>query len=420
MMIFTALSPNTQKDDFKLALNLIFKRDEYLEGKYRDLVRNWFKDYFEIKYVATYESARTALYFLLKEFGIGNGDKVAVQAFTCVAVVNPIKWTGAKPIFIDIDPKNFNMDLDDLENKINGNVKAIIFQHTFGYPEGIDKVIELARSKGIYVIEDCAHTIGTEYRGKKLGSFGDAAIFSLGRDKAVSASFGGVSITKRRKYGSKLVEKEKFLNSCSKSWVFKQILYTVVSYLTRNLYGISVLGKLIHFVSTKLELINRATTNLEKESGEMPQFVKSIMPNAFAKVAYNQLEKLDELNKKRSEIYDYYLKEVKEMKTSKITLPEWKEINKFYPIRFPLLVKKRDKLIEYAERNGIILGKWYDTPVAPKGVDLLAAGYKRGSCPKAEKVCDNIVNLPIHINLRKKDISKIIKVLKSFYRIREI
>lgn len=416
-MIFTALSPNTQRDDFKVALKFLFQGDKYLNEDATENIKKWFRDFFQVPYVATYESARTALYFVLKKLGIGKGDKVAVQAFTCVAAVNPIKWTEADPLFIDINQDNFNIDVYDLENKLNGKTKAIIFQHTFGCPAGIEDVVKLARSKGIYVIEDCAHIIGGEYKGRKVGTFGDFAIFSLGRDKAISASFGGICLT-RRKIGSVLVEGEKFLSPVKKKWVFQQVLYTVIAYLTRKLYDSLLIGKAIHFTFLKTGLINKATTYKEKKEGEMPDFAKSYMPNAFAMIALNQLKKLDKLNERRYEISRFYFKELKKLKSSKFKLPKWSIEKKFYPLRFPLLVKNRDSLVDFAEKRGVSLGKWYDTPVAPREVDLLSTGYRRGSCPKAEEVCDSVINLPIHINLSNDDTQKVIEVIKSFYKIK--
>jgi dTDP-4-amino-4,6-dideoxygalactose transaminase len=96
-------------------------------------------------------------------------------------------------------------------------------------------------------------------------------------------------------------------------------------------------------------------------------------------------------------------------------LPSWEKSDNFYPLRVPLRVRNRDIFVKFAQRNGILLGDWYDTPVAPREVNLTSAGYKRGSCPNTEKVCDEIVNLPIHINLSDKDLEKIVKVIESFY-----
>lgn len=414
-MIFTELSPNTQKDDFKLALKALCNPAYYNKGRYSQEVKEWFKNIFKVRYVASYESARTALYLLLKELGIKEDDEVIVQAFTCVAAVNPIKWAGARVVFVDIDPSNFNLDIDDLVNKVNERTKAIIVQHTFGYPAKIKEIVEFAESRGICVIEDCAHTIGTELDGEILGTFGDAAIFSLGRDKAISASFGGIAITNKKELGKSLEEGENFLSFPSKKWVARQISYTIVAYLTRVLYDNLSLGKLIHFIFSKLGILLKATTLGEKKEGKMPGHAKSRMPNAFAEVVLNQLKKLETINRKRREFMHLYMKRLEKLGLDEVKLPDWRIGKHFFPIRFPLLVKRRDELLKFVEDRGVLLGNWYDIPVAPRGVDLTSTGYKQGSCPNAEEVCENVVNLPLHVNLAEEDALKVVAIIRDFY-----
>jgi len=419
-MIFTSLSPNTQKDDTDLVFKVLTKFSVFNKGGYVKELKKWFKKFFYVKYVSCYESARTALYFILKEMGIKENDEVAIQAFTCIAAVNPIKWIKAKPVFIDINPKNFNMDFDDLIDKVNGKTKAIIFQHTFGCPDEIEKVLEFAKGKKIYLIEDCAHTIGTEYKGKKLGTIGDASIFSLGRDKAISGSSGGVAVSKNRKLGKRLEEGEKFLSNVSLKWIKRQLLYTIIAFYTRKFYDTFLLGKLIHFLAYKFNLIDKGTTFEEKTKGAIPFFAKSCMPEMFAYTALNQLKKIPKINKKRLEIMNFYFDKLKSLKNPNITLPLWETHEGFYPLRFPLLVKKRNEFINFAYEKGVLLGDWYDKPVAPKEVNMFEAGYKTGSCPNAEKVCEEIINLPIHINLSDKDLEKTVKIIEDFYNILKI
>lgn len=415
-MIFTSLSPNTQKRDFELALRVLIERPEYLTGPYTQELKDWFKKFFGTKYVASYESARSALYFVLKELGIKKGDEVLLQAFTCVAAVNPIKWAQATPVFVDINLEDFNLDLADLINKVNEKTKAIIVQHTFGYPACIGEVLEFAGPKKITVIEDCAHTIGTQLDGKKLGTFGDAAIFSLGRDKAVSACFGGVAITNNKEHGKSLSEGEKFLSPPLQKWVARKVLYTIVAYLTRKFYDKFSLGKFIHFIASRFGLIDTATSEGEKKEGKLPIYAKSCMPNAFARIALHQLKKLDKINKQRQRTLSLYMERLAKFNINEVTLPNWKKQKKFYPLRVPLLVKKRDELLKFAENRGVLLGDWYDVPVAPRRVDPVKAGYKQGSCPKAEEVCKEIINLPLHLNLSEEEALKVVTVIRDFYR----
>ncbi len=419
-MIFTSLSPNTQKDDFKLALGSISNFSEFLDGEYISKLKEWILRFYNVKYVSLFESGRTGLYRVLKCVGLKNGDEVIVQAFTCVAVVNPIKWVGAKPIFVDIETKSFNADFDEILNKITRKTKAIIIQHTFGYAfQDIEKLVQYSKQNKIFVIEDCAHTIGGKIGGKKLGTLGDAAIISFGRDKAISGSFGGAVITNNKKIGENLVRIEKQSKYPSKIWIFRQVLYPVVSYITRKYYNKLYFGQIIHLFFTKLGILNKATTKGEKYEGKIPSFADSKLPNIFAKLALNQLKKIKFLNNVRRRYAVYYFNELKELEGI-VKLPKWDMNNFLYPLRFPVIVKKRDKLIKYAQKKGVILGDWYDVPIAPREVVLYKTGYRWGSCPNAEEVCKNVVNLPMNINMTEKDANKVVSIIRSFYSLSSV
>ncbi len=191
--ITISLSPNTEADDVFLAVKTIIQPLLWKTGKATSDAEQWFRNYFSVEQAVSFNSGRSALLAILKAFGIGEGDEVLVQAFTCVAVPNSVLWAGAKPVFVDIDA-TLNMDPKDAEKKITKNTKALIVQHTFGVPAQMDKIIALAKKHHLILIEDCAHALGATYKGKKVGTFGDAAFFSFGRDKVVSSVFGGMAI----------------------------------------------------------------------------------------------------------------------------------------------------------------------------------------------------------------------------------
>ncbi|MFH1859640.1 MAG: DegT/DnrJ/EryC1/StrS family aminotransferase [bacterium] len=110
--------------------------------------------------------------------GIGEGDEVLVEGFTCVVVPNAVIFAGAKPIYVAPDPKTYNMDINQIETKITPKTKAIIAQHTFGLPADMDLILDISRKHNLMVIEDCAPAMGATYKGKKVGTLGDAAFFS--------------------------------------------------------------------------------------------------------------------------------------------------------------------------------------------------------------------------------------------------
>lgn len=415
-MINTTLSPNTQADDCKTAVCAISDPRKFNTGMFVEKVRSHFQQTFSVEWVTLYDSARTAMFLSLKEFGIGEGDEVIIQAFTCVAAVNPIKWTGATPVFVDIDPVTYNADIDNIENSITSRTRAIIVQHTFGYPADVERIVTIAKKKNIVVMEDCSHTIGGAHNGKMLGLFGDIGIFSLGRDKGISGSFGGVAITKNSTLGKKLRAGEEFLSYPGKSWVFKQLFFTITTYLSVRYYETISIGKMIHFIAKRIS--GRESTSVEeKRYGAMPSHARSKLPNALAAVADSQLRKLTKINKSRHEGTAFYIKQLQKLGVEKVTLPDWRMEKHTFPIRFPLRVQSRDELKEYCNARNIFLGDWYDVPIAPRQVDAVQAGYKWGSCPNAEMVAKEIINLPLHINLTHRDMVHVINTIRDFYSI---
>jgi dTDP-4-amino-4,6-dideoxygalactose transaminase len=138
-----------------------------------------FSRYINTKYAIATSWGRTALYLGLK--AIGATDKeVIVPAFTCTVVLHAVIVSGATPIFVDVDAETIEMDLEDLKKKITSKTKAVILTHYFGrVARNIDEVIQIARNNNISLIEDCAHSLGAEYKGRKVGTFGDFSIFSL-------------------------------------------------------------------------------------------------------------------------------------------------------------------------------------------------------------------------------------------------
>ncbi|HSX40366.1 MAG TPA: aminotransferase class I/II-fold pyridoxal phosphate-dependent enzyme, partial [Candidatus Saccharimonadales bacterium] len=224
--IAISLSPNTQTSDILLALKTLLAPWNYYKGNYATALEQWFVKNFKVASAVSFNSGRSSLFAILKALDIQKGDEILMQTFTCVAVPNAIIWAGAKPVYVDID-KTLTMDAKDLERKITAKTKAILVQHTFGIPSNMDEIRTLARKNKLIVIEDCAHTIGAVYNGKKLGTLSDVAFFSLGRDKAFSSVFGGMAITNNRTLGNKLKSIQKKKNNPNVFWVFQQLLHPV-------------------------------------------------------------------------------------------------------------------------------------------------------------------------------------------------
>ena len=404
--IAIGLSPNTEKDDVILAIRLLFTPWRYIGGNATKELERWFRTYFKVSGAIAFVNARSALYAILHVLGIGAGDEVLLQAFTCVAVPNAIFATGAKPIYIDIDT-SLNIDPKHLEKHITKNTKAIIVQHTFAFPAQVDEIKKIAKKHRLYIIEDCAHTIGAEYKGEKLGTFGIAACFSFGRDKAFSSVFGGMVITNDKDLQLKLRSYEKQKGFPSYIWVLQQLLYNPVSAMILNFYSFFSLGKVLHFFLRRFRFFSYPVTANEKDG----QFnVREVLrlPNALAELALLQVRKYKEFNQRRQLLAEMY----------HTLLPQQEVVyNATVPfLRFPFVTTNKTDIKTYFAKKKIFIGDWYNQVIDPVGVDLQKVGYIPGSCPEAEKMTKKIINLPTYPTMKKEDAQRVIEVLKEFQR----
>ncbi len=149
-----------------------------------------FKAYVGTPYAIAMPSARLGLLLLFKHFAFPTGAEVIISPFTHWSIFSVIKACRLKPVFVDIDEGTFNIDPEKARKAINKNTKALILTHMWGYPCDMDSFLSLRQEFGIKIIEDCAMACGATYKDRKVGSFGDAAIFSFGKAKAI-ATFGG-------------------------------------------------------------------------------------------------------------------------------------------------------------------------------------------------------------------------------------
>lgn len=396
-----SLSPNSESDDVYLALKQLITPWKWKRGSGEEKVRSWFKKYFSTQDAYIFNSGRSAFLSILKSFGIGDGDEVIIQAFTCVAVPEVVMWAGATPVYADIGKDGYNLDPKQIEKKITKRTKAIVVQHTFGIPADIESIKRLADKHNIILIEDCAHALGASVKGKKIGSFGDAAFFSFGRDKVVSSVFGGAAIF-NKKYKNKLVtmkELEKSLPYPSNAWIAQQLVHPILFSIILPTYnflkiGKFSIGKVLLFLCMKLHILSRPTYP-EENCGGQPKVFPKKLPNALATLAVKQLSKLERFNKKRIEIAKQYGKVEK---------------GDIY-LRYPVLLENTGKVFQKAKEQGMLLGTWYSHIVDPDKVSLQDVGYRRGSCPNAEQVAKRILNLPTYPTMSKKDVQKIKQIL---------
>ena len=136
-----------------------------------------------------------ALHLAMLTLGISSGDEVIVPSFTYIASVNAVTYVGGTPVFVDSKLDNWQMDPQDIERKITNKTKAIVVVHLYGHPCDMDEIISIAKKNNLFIIEDCAESIGSEYKGKKTGSFGDISCFSFFGNKTMTTGEGGMLLT---------------------------------------------------------------------------------------------------------------------------------------------------------------------------------------------------------------------------------
>ncbi len=396
-VISSALSPNTEFDDYWLAFRTLFTPWAWGKGSSVGKVEAWARQYLGTTCAVSFNSGRSALLALLKAFDIGRGDEVIVQAFTCVAVPNSIRWVGATPVFADIDV-TYNLDPAGLEKKISKKTKAIIVQHTFGVPAAMDAIVPIVKKHNLLLIEDCAHALGATYlpagkvgKGAKVGTQGDAAFFSFGRDKVISSVFGGLA-TIRADHQAQIAAIKTYhkkLNTPSFGWIFQQLFHPVAFSFILPWYRLGA-GKALLVVFQRLKFLSFPVYPEEKR-GSQPKDFPAKYPNALACLLLKQIKKLERFTRERREISRIYGR------------------GDFAYVRFPVLVDNPAVVIAKAKKRGVLLGNWYHNVIDPTGVDFETVGYKKGSCPRAEEAAKHIINLPTRISLR--DAKRVMSVI---------
>ncbi len=400
--------PTIERDDILVSLKLLFRPWQWKKYSAVRKLEDFFKNFFSISYASAFNSGRSAELAILRALAIGKGDHVLIQGFTCVAVPNSILWVGAKPIYVDTKINALGMDERDLEKKITSKAKAIIVQHTFGISDDMNKILAVAKRHKLFLIEDCAHALGGNYGGRKLGTWGDAAFFSFGRDKVVSSVFGGMTITQSEVLGKKIADYQRNLDFPSYIWIAKQLIYPLLISTALPIYEFFSLGKVIIELAKRTFILVLPVSEEEKKAGQ-PAGYPRLMAAAQAEIALNQLAKLGRFTDRRKQIAKTYRKYLRNLPLQPVISLQ----NGL--IRYPVLLAEANKFLAIARRQGIILGRWYEHLVDPQGTDLSAVGYKWGDCPNAESMAKRIVNLPTSPVLSDAEIMKVIKLVNQFY-----
>jgi len=331
-------------------------------GEFINKFEEKFAKFIGTKYALTVTNGTAALHLALVSLGIKEGDEVIIPDLTFIATANAVKYTGATPVFADIDKETWCISPDDIRKKFTPKTKAIIPVHLYGHPADMDPILEIAKEYGLYVIEDCAEAHGAEYKGKKVGSIGHCGIFSFYGNKIITTGEGGMITTN----DEKLYEKAKYLRDHAMNKE-KRYWHTEIGYNYR-------------------------------------------MTNIQAALGLAQLERIEEIIQKKRQIFEWYKEGLSDLEGISLNPEKEYAKNVFWMVCFvneKFDEEKRDKFMKKLREKGIDTRPFFfpcsmmpmykhDQFINPISYEI----YKKG------------VNLPSSYNLRREEISFICKEIK--------
>ena len=333
---------------------------------------------------------RSAQWAFLKAIGIENGE-VIMPAYTCSVVAHAVTLSGNIPRFIDIDLYDYNMNLDHAELAINENTRAIIATHTFGYPQNLDRLeamVEKAEKrygKKIWLIQDCCHAFGADWKGKMIGTSGDVAIYALNISKIITSIFGGMLTFQDQKLANK-VRDWRDTHFKSGSWLksIKRRLYLLAIYFAFNekIYSFTL------WLQHNTSILNKLTKayHLDNKIHFPPDYLDKML-NVEAAVGLKQLKKYPKIIQFRREKAKFYNRNLP--RKEGWFLPPIIEGATYshYTVRVP----NRNEVIFYYKKNGIELGKviQYSIP------DLIEYTSLNNNFPLAHEASNKSINFTV-------------------------
>lgn len=364
---------------------------------------------FDFQGAYLFGSARSALYSLLKSLVLEDGAEVIVTGFTCDVVPNAVIQAGCRPVYVDIDPETFCMSPSSAAKRITEKTRAIIIQHSFGIPADMDALMKLADKHSLYVIEDCAVSLGSRYKGQLTGTFGDAAIFSFELSKTITSCRGGLLLINTNKRQG-ITRHEKFYQSVpeqSKRYAGNILFQLGLSGLLYRpiIYN---LGKYVIAVMFKTGLFKMSTPDPEKDA-KITDYYLIKLSNQQATLLSRQWKRLKQIKDKSQEATKYFYESLKNIPSIiPFSIRNDMSLNL---IRYPLVVENRQDLLDVFRKHNVELGLWFTAPISSPQINHNLFGYVSGICPEAEKVSTKVCNLPVHYRLNTDDLDKIVVLL---------
>lgn len=346
------------------AVNDVLRSGMLAQGEEVAQLEKEFAKYLGVKYAVATSSGTTALHLALLALGIGKGDEVITAPFSFIASSNCLLFVGAKPVFADVNEVDFNINPVAIEKRINKKTKAILIVHLYGQTCEMASILKIARKHRLILIEDACQAHGAEYKGKKAGSFGKVSCFSFYPTKNMTTSEGGMVVSDKKRLTDKLA-------------------------LLRN-HGQE--QRYFH----KLLGYNFRMTNIAAAIGRV------------------QLKKLEKFNKKRITNAEYLSKKLRAIKgiIPPAVLPYRRHIFHQYTVRVTEEYGlTRDELKEKLIKKDIGFGIYYPRLIPDQKL-YRGLGFKE-NFPIAKRLTRQVLSLPIHPALTKKDLDFIVRVIRE-------
>lgn len=341
-------------------------------------------------------SGRMGVYSLLRSIGVSEEDEVVVAGYTCVVVTNAVKFAGCKVVYCDISEDTLNLDTTQLWDKITLRTRAVVVPHNFGITyEDIDALKR--RHPHVIVIEDAAHTFTSlDQEGRKCGTIGDVAFFSMEFSKPISTGVGGIFVINNPAY---LEDFKKIYDQTPmvSGWKSFKILLTLSAFSLSLWKRSNFFFLSFFFVLKYLRLMH--STGSDEINGEMPENYSVKLSDAQAVFGYHQIRKIHAVNERKAQLAAQYQQ----------VFGSFSQLRTFYnpvyqQVRFPLVFSDAVSAAQItAIRNealkaGFALGEWFNDVVHPIGSYRYC--YNPGSCPVGERISGAIVNFPVNVNVQ--------------------
>jgi len=364
------------EDDVESVTKIIKRGTYWASGPEVNDFEKGIEDYVGSKYALTFNSGTSALHAVLMAYDITQGDEVIVPSFTFIATGNAPLFVKAKPIFAEIEGETYGLDIEDVENKITKKTKVLMPIHYGGCPcKNIKTLKEIAEDNNILLIEDAAQSLGAKIKNEKVGSFGDAAMFSLCQDKMITTGEGGLLVTDSKD----CYEKLKLIRS----------------------HG-------------------RAESSDYFSSSDLMDYVSLgfnfRMPTMVAALGKSQLNKINTTIKMRRENAEYYTSKLREIENIELPIQPTDFFHVYQKYTIKVKDKKRDDLIKHLAKNGIFSKAYFGLPIHLTKYYRETFKYKLGDLPITEELSEKVLTLPMYPSLKKGDIDYIVESIKGFLK----